>query len=596
MGDDGLMLILGINEGANASVAVCRDGRVVFALQEERISREKEHIGFPAQALAFALNYLKLKPTDFDAVALSNQTSPVFTRAAFLRDYDLNARGLVETILAGAWKDAASKLFRLLPEHLRKQVCQKRRHDLNSVIDSQLALHGFGAIKTLRFHHHSNHAVAAYYGMRRDAESPHLVLTLDDGGDGSCSHVYLAEKGRMRLIASTPTGHSVGQLYGQITHLMGMTPHEHEYKLMGMAPYADQKYLQRPLEVLRSYLDLDPENPLCFKRKVPEDTAFIEPRMARDLKRLRFDCMAGAIQAFTEELLVKWVKACIAKTGVRQVVCGGGVFMNIKANKLLAELPDVEFFDVFPSCGDETLSFGAAWQACMELNPALHSSIAFDSFYLGPDASYDIAQAKADFADHLDFVEMSDPAEQIAQLLANGKVVARCSGPMEFGARALGNRSLLADPADHRVIARINKAIKQRDFWMPFAPAAMVEKAEDYVTVPKTLPRPRISPYMMHSFDSTEARELFIAGTHPYDGTARLQIVSPEINPGFHSILGRFAEKSGKAILLNTSFNLHGLPIVMGGCDAMDVMMRSGIEYLVVGNILATKKKSALPR
>ncbi len=546
-------------------------------------------MGFPSRALDFMLAHLGLKPGDFDAVCLSNINSPLSTRADFLHDYDLNARSLAETVALGDRGSIAKKLVRALPDPLRAVLRRPRQGRGNREVAAQLARHGFGRTRVLRFAHHSNHAAAAYWGMRADPATPHLVLTLDGGGDDTCSQVYLAENGQMTLLAETPAGHSLGQIYGRITHMMGMTPHEHEYKLMGMAPYAEGKYVRPVVETLRGYLDLDPEQPLRFLRKVSEDTTFIEPRLMRDLKRVRFDSLAGAIQAFTEELLVKWVTACVQATGVRKVVAAGGVFMNVKANKLIAELPGIDFFDVFPSCGDETLPFGAVWQGALALNSAIDDRIVFDSFYLGPDAAFDLETAKTEYAGRLDFETMEAPEERIATLLAEGKVVARCSGAMEFGARALGNRSLLADPSDWQVVARINKAIKQRDFWMPFAPAAMAETAPEYVSLPASLPLSRLSPYMMHTFATTERREDFVAGTHPYDGTARLQIVQPHINPAFHNILAAFREKTGKGILLNTSFNLHGFPIVMGAHDAMDVMLRSGIEYLVVGNVLCTK-------
>ncbi|MAN79943.1 MAG: hypothetical protein CMM77_08405 [Rhodospirillaceae bacterium] len=584
------MRFLGINEGANSSVCVCEDGRVTFALQEERVSRSKEYIGFPHQALDFTLAHLGLAPADLDAVCLSNLSSPMMTRASFLKDYDINLKGIPELFAEGDMKAVAKRLFRKLPDGLRKASRKARYGGMNTAIDRALADHGLGAVPVKRYAHHSNHAASVYFGLRKNPHDPHLVLTLDGGGDEDCSRVYLAENGRMTLVAKTPFGHSLGQIYGRVTHLMGMTPHEHEYKLMGMAPYADDKYVGPALDILRGYLDLDPANPLVFKRRIPEDTTFIGPRLARDFRRVRFDSLAGAIQAFAEELVVKWVKAAIAKTGVRNVVAAGGVFMNVKANKLIAELPEVDYFDVFPSCGDETLPFGSVWQACFDADPAMNERIAFDDIYLGPEASFDLDEARQTFSDCLNFETVADPEDRIADLLAAGEVVARCSGRMEFGARALGNRSLLADPGDYRVIARINRMIKQRDFWMPFAPAATAETIDQFVRVPKSLPRPRVSPYMMHTFDTTERREEFPAGTQQYDQTARAQAVSKDLNPGFHGIIKKFAARSGKSIVLNTSFNLHGFPVVMGARDAMDVMCNSGIDYLFVDTLLVTKK------
>ena len=388
------MLILGINEGANSSVVVCRDGRIEFALQEERVTRRKEHFGFPFEALKFTQKYLGLASHEFDAVCLSNLSSPVGTRAQFLADYDINAISFPQTVARRQWTAAAKKAFRTLPPGLRRLSRRFRYGGLNDLVGRQLAEAGLGAVPLRRYAHHSNHAASAYYGLRHNASDPHLVLTLDGGGDEDCARVYRAENGQMKLIAETGYGHSIGQIYGRVTHMMGMTPHEHEYKLMGMAPYADPHHFQKYVAQFECYIDLDPENPLRFRRRIPEETGLIERRMMRDFERARFDALAGAVQAFTECLVVKWVRECVRKTGIHKVVAAGGVFMNVKANKLIAELPEVEYFDVFPSCGDETLPFGAVWQACMELDPALNDSIRLDGFYLGPTRSTTSTQQK----------------------------------------------------------------------------------------------------------------------------------------------------------------------------------------------------------
>ena len=203
--------------------------------------------------------------------------------------------------------------------------------------------------------------------------------------------------------------------------------------------------------------------------------------------------------------------------------------------------------------------------------------------------------ARTRFADQLRFYEVADPNEVVARLLARGAIVARCSGRMEFGARALGNRSILADADDAQVIPEINKMIKNRDFWMPFAPAVLREQVDRYITVPASLPQDRISPHMMFTFDSKVRRGEAVAGIHPYDRTARAQVVSRGINPALHDLMSRFQARTGKGLILNTSFNLHGFPIVMGACDAMDVMRNSALEYLVVGNHLMTKEAFDLP-
>tara|TARA_R110002096_G_scaffold16898_2_gene57710 strand:- start:41304 stop:43070 length:1767 start_codon:yes stop_codon:yes gene_type:complete len=585
------MRVLGINEGHNGSVAVLEDGVITFALQEERLNRIKEYVGFPEQALDFALNYLGLSPGDFDAVCLSNLSSPSPDRKReyHLRSYDENADSVVDHLRSGNLRSAQKRAWRQMPESVRAMGAKWRHSHGNADVEAILTSRGFSQSKIRRTLHHKNHAACAYYGMRQNAEDKHLVLTLDGAGDNICSQVYVAENGKMTLLAETPAGHSVGQIYSRMTHMMGMRPHEHEYKLMGMAAYADSKYSQPVVEFLETLLDLDPDNPMKFK-SLCGDTALIEPILEKGLKRVRFDSLCGGMQVFCENLMVKWVRACVRETGISKVVAGGGVFMNVKANKLISELEEIDFFDVFPSCGDETLAFGAAWLGATDLDPSLSEKIVFNNLYLGPDADYDLDEAMAEYGDRFEFIADENMSERVANLLAEGEIVARASGRMEFGARALGNRTIMADPGRPDVIPTINKMIKMRDFWMPFAPSMLREWCDKYIVRPSTLPEETVSPWMMHTFDTTELRSEMRGATHPYDGTARAQVVCKEINPGYHDILTRFAEKKNKGVILNTSFNLHGFPIVMGATDALYVADHSDIRYLLLPGYLAIKK------
>lgn len=484
------------------------------------------------------------------------------------------------------------RLYHSLPADVQRLFLKKRFFEKsNARIEERLQSLNIDGNKVTRINHHLCHAASAYFGLRKNPVDPHIVLTLDGGGDEECSHVYIAEKGQLKLIAKTPNGHSIGNIYARMTHFMGMTPHEHEYKLMGLAAYSKRNRFIAPLiDILRGYIDLDPQNPLAFKCHLPESTALITPRLMKDFRRVRFDNLAAAIQFFTEELLVRWVRAVIEKTGIRNIVASGGVFMNVKANKCIAEMEEADYFDVFPSCGDESLPFGAVWKQYSENSPTKGDDITFDNYYLGPDSSFDLDESVNKHKDKLEFREVEEPEKLIADLLAQGKIVARCSGRMEFGARALGNRSILADPGDQRVIPEINKMIKQRDFWMPFAPAILYEGADEYIRIPPSLPKNRISPYMMHTFDTTERRDEFIAGTHSYDKTARAQILLESMNPGLYSLIREFSKLRHKTVVLNTSFNLHGFPIVMGSGDAMDVMLNSSLEYLIINNTFITKK------
>lgn len=582
-------IVIGINEGINASVVIAERGRIIFALEEERVSRVKGDIGFPTQALTFAFDYLRLDTKDVSHVCFSNLLSPRITKAEFLATYEWasDARG------ASVVSSIDEALRRMIRSVVPRAWREARRHRLraahNLLTDEVLKDFGLGHAEVVRTHHHFNHAAAAYYGLRADPDQACLVLSLDGGGDDACSHVYLARGDRMELIASTPIGHSLGNIYSRVTHLMGFTPHEHEYKLMGLAPYTDSRYIEPVVATLEGYLDLDPDDPLRFRRLIAEPTSRIGRRLAEDFRRVRFDVLAAGLQAFTEAIMVRWVRAAIEKTGVRKVLAGGGVFMNIRANKLISEMPEIESFDVFPSCGDETLPFGAVWHLAAKTGTLDDLKRPFD-IYLGPDVGFDLEDARKHYDGRLTFTALADPVEKAAQLLGQGEVVAWCQGRMEFGARSLGNRSLLAVPGRPGVARQINHMIKMRDFWMPFAPAVREEDVETWVRIPPSLSECQPSPWMMHSFDATtKGRQEMAGAIHGYDGTARAQVVSPEYNPLFHALLSRVGEVSGNPVLLNTSCNLHGYPLVMGTENAIEILLGSGLRYLIVNDVLVTK-------
>jgi carbamoyltransferase len=586
------MYIIGINEGINSSVVVANDKNIIFALQEERVLREKNYMGFPHRALDFAVDYLNIKKGDISLICLSNLCSPTVSKESFLASYDNSQDTMLHNIKNGEYTRIIKRISKVLPKNIKTFIKSKIPIlDPEKIMVENLAKHGLDKIPIERRHHHFNHAASVYFGLRKVPDDKYLVMTLDGGGDGDCSHIYIGQNGKLNLIASTPLGHSVGNIYSRITYYMGMTPHEHEYKVMGLAAYAKDIYSKRITDKFYSYLDLDKDNPLIFKSKIPELTFSIQKRFEEDFRRVRFDVLAGGLQKYTEELILKWIKNAISATGIKKVLVSGGVFMNIKVNSLIAQLDELEYFDVFPSCGDETLPFGAIYAHMDEAsNGKLGSDPKLKNMYLGPTSDYDFNQAIIAYNEKIDVRKMDDPEKETAELLASGKIVARCSGKMEFGARSLGNRSILADPGEYSVIPEINKMIKQRDFWMPFAPAVLREKVNEYMEVYKTLPQDTISPYMMITFKSNDKRKEFVAGTHAYDETTRAQIVIKDMNKEFYRLIEEFSKLKNKSIILNTSFNLHGYPIVMGTKDAIDVLLNSSLEYLVVNEYMITKK------
>jgi len=566
------MNVLGIHDGHNASASLVVDGRVVASAQEERYRYQKNFMGFPEQAIASILKLANLTVEDLDIVALASIHQPRSFDVTKIRDW-----------------------FRSEQEHyFRSRILGIGRDTpFYSVYQSRLKDERLRALrkagiptKKLRFiDHHLCHAAAAYYGSPwRDNV---LVFTLDGGGDKFAATVSVASGNSIKRIATTPDTESLGNIYSRVTFLLGFVPWEHEYKIMGMAPYASEKNSARLKNVFASYLTLSDSDPLTFKRRIPEPTRLTCRRLRQDLAYARFDEIAGGLQAFTEELMVKWVRSAIQRTGVKKLALAGGVFMNVKANMLIAEMPEVEDVFVFPSCGDESNPIGAALQAYVEESGQTPEPIG--PIYWGPTFSAEEAEdtIKASRENNRFEVEQVDDVEgAIADLLIDHKIVARVAGPMEFGARALGNRSILADPSDLKNIQTINRMIKMRDFWMPFAPVILAERQEEYLRRTKRVK----SPYMMFAFDTEPSRRAeMIAAVHQADGTARPQVIEREYNEGYYEIIRRFEKTTGRGVLLNTSFNLHGYPITLGPSEAMSVFNNSGLQYLALGNFLLSK-------
>jgi carbamoyltransferase len=567
------MIILGIHDGHNAAAALVKDGRVLAALQEERLRNEKNWSGFPALAIEELFNLTGLSIRDVDRVAYNGyHIHPPFTR-----DQDLQGR----RDNAG-WYGRAMHLIRKTPI-MGAYRGRRREARLRAAM-------GLGLPKE-KIHfteHHTAHAAAAYYGWGR-YERPVLVLTADGAGDELSATVSIGREGRLERLAAVGRDDSLGTVYSTITFLMGMVPLEHEYKLMGLAPYAEPKRAAQVADILFDYMPL-PKG-LTWERKPGRPPApLMYSYLRQKLELHRFDSIAAGVQLYLEEMLLAWVRAAIKSTGVHHLALSGGVFMNVKANKRILELPEVEGLFVFPSCGDETNAVGAAYWQEAEFGPTRQLPPVGDLYWGG---DFDPAAARAAVeklsagqAWKIQYFPDDSIDLEIARLLAEGEIVARARGRMEFGARALGNRSILADPTLPKVVNTINYMVKNRDFWMPFAPMILEERAGDYLVNPKNIP----APHMILSFDSQPARrDELTAALHPYDQTARPQVLMAAHNPAMHRLLLRFQELTGRGAVLNTSFNLHGYPIVGTPEAAIEVFMKSGLPHLAVGDCLLSK-------
>jgi carbamoyltransferase len=585
------VLVLGISETHCATAAILRDGEIIGCASEERFSRLKNDAGYPRRAVDALLRELRLDRAQLDLVALAGARAAsrewmnrVLHDEAYHREYYGVRLDDRQAAVARRGRKLGARLGLVRRTRGKFGISQAERLGF---VSEHL---GVGAGRIACLDHHACHAAAAYVGSPFQG-APALVLTNDNSGDGLCATASTGEAAALTRHEATPSAPgSLGSFYSLVTVLLGMKAGEHEYKVMGLAPYAASGHAERARAALGEAFDLEPGPPTLFawKRRGPRYRLLLETTLG-----LRFDAIAGGAQRLVEESLLTWARLMRARYGGERLALGGGCFMNVKANMLLAGEDWVRDLFVFPSCGDESNAIGAAYLGYFQLcqargvEPALRP---FGPAYLGPTITPEDAEGvirSRDLASRYAVSECERIEDRIAELLVSDGVVARCAGRMEFGARALGNRSILANPSDHRVGGLINRMIKNRDFWMPFAPTILREREADYLVNPKGL----TSPYMMVAFATNpKRRDEIIAAIHPHDATARAHILDEPWNVSYHRVIREFERRTGIGAVLNTSLNLHGEPLVCSAEDAVDTFERSGLPHLALDRFLISKK------
>lgn len=585
------MKILGICESHTATAALIIDGRLVACASEERFSRVKAHTGFPKMAVKFVLNCAGVHSSELDQVVFPFQSSEIvsYYDQSTPSPVNENLTGMPKLIssFAEIWDTVAYKIRffnksnRCL-SRLRTLLFQNRftKRRLQYVQENL----GISQDRISFVDHHTAHAYAAYCSLETVPNKDCLVITLDGKGDDICAMVSKFCNGIFTTICNTPNYNSLGMLYSSVTKALGMTPNEHEYKVMGLAPYSDREKAKQYLPIFHRLMKINDD--LSFESLIDDRLFFLY--MKEHAQKIRFDYLAGAVQLFTEEILCEWISRLIKKTKIHDIVLGGGVFMNVKANKRILELPEVESLHICPSGGDESTAFGAAFAFHVKQEKQFTQ---VKELYLGPEFS---TKQIRDFLlenkafEKYEVIEPHNIEKLLAELLAKNAIVARFDGRMEYGARALGNRSILANPSELSIIKILNKSIKNRDFWMPFAGTVLAERADDYLVNPKEIK----APYMTIAFDTTPLGQKHLkAAIHPYDQTIRVQILEREWNCKFYDIIKAFEEHTGIGGVLNTSFNLHGEPMVCNLEDALKTFKFSALKYLVIGKFLLKKKE-----
>jgi len=556
--------ILAIHDGHDAGACLFQDGRIVLHSSEERRANSKNARGVPRRSITALLEHSGIDPADIDLVALSGtirNTTPERRTKASVK--------VVEFMSVLARSQAATALGRRV-----LSVIRRKREMLGF-----LAEFGLADTPVHAYDHHLCHAATAFW--HRPWSEDALVLTHDGAGDGLCASVSVGTADGLRVIARTPKFHSVANfMYSYVTNHIGLKAWEHEYKVMGMAPYGQAEFCA---PILREMFGIDG---LHFRNKTGRITRRLKAYYRKRMIGQRFDNICAACQLVFEELTLQWVRNAVAETGVNRVCGAGGAFLNVKANMLIREASEVEAFFAYPASDDGGTPVGAAIlgyrDACKEkgIEPTLDLQ---QHMYTGLEFSEgQIEDAIRESG--LPYERMQDPAEEIGQRLADGDVVARFDGREELGPRALGNRTIMADPRDLRVIRKLNFAIKQRDFWMPFAASMLEEDAARYIVGDSGW-----AYWMIEAFDTTPvAQEEIISGIHPFDLTVRPQIVN-DLNPAYRDIIRAFKKRTGVGAVLNTSFNLHGSPIVGTPEIALYTLVNSALDALAIGPFLVTR-------
>ncbi|MEK4034775.1 carbamoyltransferase [Methylocystis sp. IM3] len=593
------MLILGVSAFYHDSAAaLLRDGEIVAAAQEERFTRIKHDSAFPENAVRYCLEAAGASGADVDHVVFYEKPFVKFER-------------LLETYLAFAPKGFES-FRKAMPLWIGEKIFQK-----------DILLEAFGRVdpalaegeKLLFSEHHFSHAASAFYPSPFERA---LVLTMDGVGEWTTTSVALGNGSNLQIVKEIHFPHSLGLLYSALTYYTGFKVNSGEYKVMGLAPYGEPKYAKMMLDELIDVkadgsfrLNLDYFD-YCTALKMTNDKfdqLFGAPaRKPEDRLEQRHMDLAASVQAVTEDVVLRLTRALAAETGEKNLCLAGGVALNCVANGKV--LRDKSFENIFiqPAAGDAGGALGAALAAYYHQKEqprrVTPGKDAMKGSYLGPTyAQSDIESRLRSVGARFTVVDDAGVIEETAQALVAGQAVGWHQGRMEFGPRALGGRSILGDPRSPTMQKALNLKVKFRESFRPFAPSVLRERVSDWFEIDCD------SPYMLLVANvkpehcrpmSAEEQALFgidklnvprsdIPAVTHVDYSARIQTVHADTNPRYHQLLTRFEELTGCPVLINTSFNVRGEPIVSTPEDAFRCFMGSDIEFLAVGNCILRK-------
>jgi carbamoyltransferase len=598
------MKILGISGFYHDSAAaLVVDGQIVAAAQEERFSRKKHDSGFPHHAIQYCLDEAALQPADLDSVVFYDKPFLKFER-------------LLETYLMFAPSGYAS--FRMaLPLWIREKLFQKNL--LNADL-KQLDPALDWTRKLLFTEHHLSHAASAFYASPFEEA---VVLTMDGVGEWATTSVAHGKGNRLNILKEIHFPHSLGLLYSAFTYYTGFKVNSGEYKLMGLAPYGEPKYVDKIFEHL---IDAKPDGSFRLNLDYFDYCAGLTMTNARfhglfgmparkpdELLTQEHMDVAASVQAVLEEVVLRMTRALAAETGIPNLCLAGGVALNCVANGKILRDGSFKNLWIQPASGDAGGSLGAALAAYYGFHhQPRHASASGDAMrgsYLGPAYSQEeiearLREAGARFTTFSD----GDLIAASACAMAQGKALGWFQGRMEFGPRALGARSILGDARSPTMQSVLNLKVKYRESFRPFAPSVLRERVSEYFEIDTD------SPYMLLVAKVVEGRRrqmteeeqnLFgiaklnvprsdIPAVTHVDYSARVQTVHRETNPRYHALISEFDRLTGCPVIVNTSFNVRGEPIVCTPEDAFHCFMGTEIEALAVGNCFLRKEDQDL--
>ena len=557
------MLTLGINYSQmhDSSACIVRDGELLFAVAEERISRLKHDARFPQLAIEACLDFAKVSASEIDEVCFGWQhAGPVYR-------HDLKLYATGQWPLSSMNVLNSSRHF-LSMWHQQSGAAPFRR------------IFGSGKTRFRHVDHHLAHALSAYgYSGFDDA----AIVIMDGRGAWEATSIWHGHAGRLDHVLTVNWPDSLGLFYAQFTGFLGFVPNSDEWKVMGLAPYG------QPGIDLSSYINPNDAPYRVFTKNLIGDSLGYShlvsrlgpPRDAESEISDQHKNIAFAVQDSCESAILSVVKLALEKTKSRNLCLAGGVALNSKANGKIVASGLVENIFVQPAASDDGVALGAALAPCLDGNSRLPSK-PMRHGYWGP--SFDDEAIEKNLLTYkIRHSKLSDPAGIAAQLLSAGKILGWFQGRMEFGPRALGSRSILADPRDPEMNVKVNNAVKFREWWRPFAPSLKKEAAPEYLELAYD------SPFMILTVQvRTEKRGIIPSVTH-VDGSARPQTVERENNPLYYRLIDEFGKITGVPVIMNTSFNLRGEAIVHTPTDALRTFFSSGMNALVIGNFLVEK-------